>query len=277
MPYGDSDTAYGEIGDQQGGSGTGDLKADGTVPLTANWDVGAYTITALRFVSDQATGTAPFTVTSTTVVTNLNADQLDGNEAAAFMLLSGGTMTGNIDLDGNDLVIDADGDTYLHETADDIVTFVLGSDNSGQIILPLYNDAVTPTLAFSDGDTGIYEISDDVLGFAIAGSLGWRLDATDFRPNGVNGPKLMRQSTSATNPVVCIHKDYETFGMGGDPASNYVSLIANSLEKLRVDTSSTAGDTALLIYDVDNNSVDRVTVGAADSGGAGYKVLRIPN
>jgi len=65
-------------------SGAGDLKADGTVPLTADWDMGSYTPTALRFISDQTTGTAPFTVASTTVVTNLNADTVDGESASAF-------------------------------------------------------------------------------------------------------------------------------------------------------------------------------------------------
>ena len=66
------------------GVGSGDLLADGTVPLTANWDVGAFSITGLTFISDVATGTAPFTVASTTAVSNLNADLLDGNEASAF-------------------------------------------------------------------------------------------------------------------------------------------------------------------------------------------------
>lgn len=61
------------------------ILADGTVPLTANWDVGAYTITGLRFISDQATGTSPFTVASTTVVTNLNADLLDGQSGAYYL------------------------------------------------------------------------------------------------------------------------------------------------------------------------------------------------
>ena len=53
--------------------GAGDLKADGSVPLTANWDVGAFTITGTQFISDIAGGTAPFVVTSTTEVTNLRA------------------------------------------------------------------------------------------------------------------------------------------------------------------------------------------------------------
>ena len=37
------------------------------------------------------------------------------------------------------------------------------------------------------------------------------------------------------------------------------------------------GYTGLMLWDVDNNTLERVTVGAANSGGAGYKVLRIPN
>ena len=45
----------------------------------------------------------------------------------------------------------------------------------------------------------------------------------------------------------------------------------------RFDGSVTAGTTRFLIYDVDNGALERVTVGAADSGGAGFKLLRIPN
>ena len=54
------------------------LRADGTVPLTADWDAGSYKITAEQFESDVATGTAPFIVASTTKVDNLNADTVDG-------------------------------------------------------------------------------------------------------------------------------------------------------------------------------------------------------
>jgi hypothetical protein len=43
---------------------------------------------ATTFISTQATGTAPLTVASTTAVTNLNADLLDGNHASAFLLTS---------------------------------------------------------------------------------------------------------------------------------------------------------------------------------------------
>lgn len=53
---------------------------DGITSLTAggNLDIGAYSFRAQTFISDVATGTAPFTVSSTTAVSNLNADKLDG-------------------------------------------------------------------------------------------------------------------------------------------------------------------------------------------------------
>ena len=51
---------------------------------------------ATTFISTQATGTAPFTVASTTAVTNLNADLLDGSHGSAFALLAGATFTGDV-------------------------------------------------------------------------------------------------------------------------------------------------------------------------------------
>jgi hypothetical protein len=55
------------------------VKAAGTVALSANWDAGSYKITAEQLESDVATGTAPLVVASTTKVTNLQADSVDGN------------------------------------------------------------------------------------------------------------------------------------------------------------------------------------------------------
>ena len=50
-----------------------------------NWDAGSYEIRAQTFESDVATGTAPLTIASTTAVTNLNADMVDGNHATDFI------------------------------------------------------------------------------------------------------------------------------------------------------------------------------------------------
>lgn len=61
------------------------------------------------------------------------------------------------------------------------------------------------------------------------------------------------------------------------PTVGVWALFHGSGDVMKVDQSSTAGHTRLFLYDVDNGQLERVTVGAADSGGSGYKVLRIPN
>jgi hypothetical protein len=45
----------------------------------------------------------------------------------------------------------------------------------------------------------------------------------------------------------------------------------------RFDTSSTADDTRFLLYDVTAAALVRVSRGASDSGGTGFRLLRIPN
>jgi hypothetical protein len=52
---------------------------------------------------------------------------------------------------------------------------------------------------------------------------------------------------------------------------------ATASEDFRIQRTATALDTSLMLYDVDNAQMERVSVGAADSGGSGFKVLRIPN
>jgi hypothetical protein len=75
------------------------LQPDGSVPLTADWDAGAFEIRAETFESDVATGTAPLVIASTTLVSNLNADLLDGIEAAEFVQRDGSIpMTGDLDM-----------------------------------------------------------------------------------------------------------------------------------------------------------------------------------
>ncbi len=64
--------------------------ADRTLTLYSNISLNqslltSNTATFVRLISTQATGTAPFTVASTTKVTNLNADLLDGLDSLSFL------------------------------------------------------------------------------------------------------------------------------------------------------------------------------------------------
>jgi len=85
--------------------------------------------------------------------------------------------------------------------------------------------------------------------------------------------------------------NFKMFMNGANPNINYDSqdyfvyqraldqfrLYLANVQRFQLDDTATAGNTALSIYDVDNAALGRVTVGAADSCGTGFKCLRIPN
>ncbi|MFW6118863.1 MAG: hypothetical protein ACOC7S_00855 [Planctomycetota bacterium] len=82
------------------------LLADGSRGLSADWDAGGHKITAQTLESDVGEGTAPLAVASTTLVDNLNADLLDGNDAEVFLLADGSRGLGS-DWDAGDHKITA--------------------------------------------------------------------------------------------------------------------------------------------------------------------------
>lgn len=94
-----------------------------------------------------------------------------------------------------------------------------------------------------------------------------------------------------TNPTFYIHSDtnpdtandewisftHDVTNGVIDVGSGALTFLNAGTEMARFDASTTAGDTRFMLYDVDNATVERVTVAAADSCSAGYKCLRIPN
>jgi hypothetical protein len=46
---------------------------------------------------------------------------------------------------------------------------------------------------------------------------------------------------------------------------------------ITADQNASAGNTRFLLWDVSQAKLQRVSIGVNDSGGAGYRVLRIPN
>lgn len=135
------------------------------------------TATALRFVSTVTTGTAPFGVSSTTEVPNLNAQYLGGNTAGAFAMashthaylsLSGGNLVGSLvvagsvvtttgglgDFDGslstnNDLTIASN---LRLTTAFSGSGITLGSASNGRLLIQIWNGSsyVTKNIPYYD-------------------------------------------------------------------------------------------------------------------------------
>lgn len=60
-------------------------------------------------------------------------------------------------------------------------------------------------------------------------------------------------------------------------AAGVIQLVVDGVIVTQVDKSATATHTRILLYDVDKAVLSRVTVGINDSGGAGFKLLRVPN
>ena len=109
--------------------------------------------------STQATGTAPFTVSSTTVVTNLNADQVDGRDETEFALLAG--RSGGQDLIGG---TDASDNLTLESTSNGTKGNVVSKDN---FVIGTGAAGVDYTLTF-DGETNDGEVK-------------WMEDESEFR------------------------------------------------------------------------------------------------
>lgn len=120
------------------------VRTDGTEPLTDDWDVGDFSITAEQFISDIAIGTSPLIVTSTTLVDNLNADMVDGFHHDQSLLTTASPTFNALGI--NEAV--PQGAIHLNK----------GFGLANGIVL-------------GDGDSGIYEVSDDTIGIWLAGAL----------------------------------------------------------------------------------------------------------
>jgi len=141
------------------------VKADGTVPLTANWDVGAYKITANQLESDVAAGTPPLVVASDTVIPNLNASKLEGNAASAFAVAAKGVTNGDshdhsggdgAQIDHGNLggLTDDDHSQYIKHSLATAENDLLVASGSGAFIKKTLNETKT-ILGF--GYPGLYQ------------------------------------------------------------------------------------------------------------------------
>lgn len=153
------------------------------------------------------------------------------------------------------------------------------------------------TLIILTSGTSSYDLSQGTLsvmqgGAFATGTTSGALYLLRFRWNGTylieDRMKAQRLAPVATADVVhmrgasnAIHF-YDRATDGGTVIAYSAAVGAWALyhggsDFFKVDQSTTARDTRLLIWDVDNGALERVTVGDPDSGGSGFKVLRIPN
>jgi hypothetical protein len=184
------------------------LLADGTRGLSANWDAGAVEIRAETFESDVASGTAPFTIASTTVSTNLNADLLDGQEGSYY--------------------VDSDnfGGTEWTDLTDSGASTLHKNDHGGQDGLTDDDHSQYALLAGRSGGQALYG------GTAASNNLTLRatnnatdgdiIFQTDSTPN-----EVMRIDGSAQRVGIGIAAPSYDFDVRGDRAANYLVFFFN--------------------------------------------------
>lgn len=130
---------------------------------------------------------------------------------------------------------------------------------AGSFSAPSYSSA-------TDTDTGMYFSAANEISFAVGGLIGLTLNS--------NQQGLFRAGTNALpSASFSSETDCGMFVQG----TNAIGFSTNAVEVMRWDASVTASHVRLLVYDVNTSTLSRVTVGANDSGGAGFKYLRIPN
>jgi len=140
--------------------------------------------------------------------------------------------------------------------------------------IPLRLDPGTqaaPTLTLSGDSLGFYGISTSRVGLASA-----NLPVFEFQLDDGTS-RLLASTTSTGDLAINFGNGVGSAGIGFPSSKASALVITNSELQGGFDNPATATHTALLLYDVDNATVERVTVGAADSGGVGFKLLRIPN
>lgn len=97
------------------------------------------------------------------------------------------------------------------------------------LLLPSFNDAATPSLAFGDGDTGFYELADDVLNVAVAGTERFQFTANQFQAVTINGGAIYNENASATNPTLIPNKASTATGIGAN-SGDQLSIICGGVE-----------------------------------------------
>lgn len=159
------------------------------------------------------------------------------------------------------------------------VAFEFQSVNTATIdedgIKTLDGSVAIPSYSFSnDISSGWLLDGVGVLTLAISGDRILQVTQTDVSFGVGNDVRAYFQDGTAADPIIQVGSNEGLFSPTGTGDLG-ISIIG--AEVARFDNSAVAGETRLMLYDVDNGTLERVSVGTADSGGVGFKVLRIPN
>lgn len=159
----------------------------------------------------------------TAVGTNAAEVLAFGNGTAPTAVLTDGVMVWAEDFAADESMLN-----FMSERSTNVVKI------GDRIILPQVDEESTPTLAFADGTTGFYVRDDGSFRFSKNGTNILRADGTTFGVAAGSGGGFISETSTATNPSIlpAAFTDVATgIGWAGTGA---LSLIASSVEGIRV-------------------------------------------
>jgi len=182
------------------------LLAAGTRGLSAAWDAGSWQIRAETFQSDVITGTAPFTVASTTKVTNLNADLLDDQSGAYYLDAANFTGTNWTDLtDG--------GTTTLHTHTSGVASSItVAGEAVDTTCFLVFVTAATGDLGPKSNSGLIFNSATGALGIGGPLSIGASQILTTRQTGWAAPSSTLARTTFATYPGQTITDNYGNLG-----------------------------------------------------------------
>jgi hypothetical protein len=170
------------------------------------------------------------------------------------------------------LGIEADGTTVGQNWRFAGILVVITGDGSGIPGLK-WSGAVPNDMVFSGSDN----IDGTIKPFMVVPNKTRHIMPNEMRLGGTNlgtGKITLGRNGGGGDAVV----ENTATGHLSLTGSNTVDLIVGATGIAgQFDDTVVAGNTRFLLYDVNKGAVSRVTVGANDSGGAGFKLLRVPN
>jgi hypothetical protein len=207
------------------------LTVEPTAPIdTAHASYTPADVSANTFQSTVATGTAPLTVASTTAVTNLNADLLDGQHGSYYAPINNASFTGTFSAPTGTITSGMIADATIVNgdisASAGIALSKLATSTAGNIIV--YNSSGVPTAVAETGDvtisdTGVTAISSGVIVDADVNASA--AIAHSKLANATAGQVLLGTTTTGVITATAITGDITINGAGvATIAANSVAL-----------------------------------------------------
>ena len=184
----------------------------------------AYVTTALANLADSAPSTLnTLNELAAALGDDANFSTTVTNSIATKLPLAGGVMTGNLDINGNQLILDADADTSIREGADDYLIMKVGGTDLIKIDSSGLGIGIRPAemldIQSASGDARIRldapSGSDTELKFYNAGSAQYTIGHDDATDNFVIG------GANVDAPLFSIDKSGNILHNGGSPEYHF--------------------------------------------------------